>query len=210
VAGWRNTTHDWARSVDADHLARIRRYPARFAPGGVAHLILEVLGYAADEAESVASGRCTVTLHPDGSVSVVDNGRGTDTRLDERGRPVRKPVMATRDLRFSDNPDAPVLPDGHPRRGMPGVAALSDWLEHTNRRGDGCWTQRYEHGLPVTGLVPIPDGGTTGTTVHFRPTQDVRAPLHLGSLTRWSASWPWLSTTIDHRRGGGDYPAGNL
>ena len=30
---WHNTTHDWARHVDVDHLERIRRAPAEFAPG---------------------------------------------------------------------------------------------------------------------------------------------------------------------------------
>jgi DNA gyrase subunit B len=49
------------------------------------------------------------------------------------------------------------------------VAALSEWLVHTNRRRNGSWTQRYEHGLPVTGLTPVDPDGTTGTTVHFLP-----------------------------------------
>jgi DNA gyrase subunit B len=47
---WKNTTHDWSRDVDVAHLERIRHDPARFAPGGVTHLVLEVLAYAADEA----------------------------------------------------------------------------------------------------------------------------------------------------------------
>jgi len=60
-----------ASVVDLDHLARIRQNPAGFAPGGVRHLILEVLAHAADEAERnegdearVASAAC---VHlPDG------------------------------------------------------------------------------------------------------------------------------------------------
>lgn len=165
---WINTTHDWAASVDRDHLGAIRADVDRYAPGGVLHLVLEVLAYADDEAESAGQrGQCTVTLHEDGSISIADNGRGTDTRVDEHGNVVKKPVMATKDLRFFDDPAAPLLPDGHPRRGMSVVAALSDWLIHTNRRENGSWTQRYEHGIPVTDLEPIVDDGTTGTTVHF-------------------------------------------
>ncbi|MGW6835382.1 hypothetical protein ACWGCI_18510 [Streptomyces sp. NPDC054949] len=118
-ASWRNTTHDWASSVDPEHLALIRRDPAGLAPGGVRQLVLEVLAYAADEAEYRGAGRCTVTLHPDGSVSVADDGRGTDTRFDEHGRPVRKPVMATKDLRFFDHPDAESLPTGIPAGACP-------------------------------------------------------------------------------------------
>lgn len=195
---WRNTTHDWAVQVDGDHLTRIRRCPAEFAPGGVAHLILEVLAYPADEAADGAGGRCTLTLHPDGSVSVADNGRGTDTRMDAQGRPVRKPIMATRDLRFFEHPDPPALPDGHPRRGISVVAALSEWLEHNNRRHDGCWTQRYEHGVPVTGLIPVDGDGTTGTTVRFRPNREVRA---LGApATGLVGSWPRLAVTVEDLR----------
>lgn len=63
-----------------------------------------------------------------------------------------------------------VLSDGQPRRGMSVVAALSAWLVHTNPRGNGSWTQRYERGIPVTDLAVVADDGTTGTTVTSDPT----------------------------------------
>ncbi|WP_327093014.1 hypothetical protein OIE66_20920 [Nonomuraea sp. NBC_01738] len=195
---WRNTTHDWASTVDHGHLARIRDEPGVFAPGGVAHLIAEVVAYPADEAACGGGGQCVVTLHADGSVSVSDDGRGTDTRLDEHGRPVKKPVMATKDLRFFDDPGAQTLPCGHPRRGMSVVAALSTWLVHTNRRLNGSWTQRYEHGVPVTDLEPIPGDGTTGTTVRFLPEEALAAP----ALTALALAWPGLTVTVDDRRAG--------
>lgn len=174
-----------------------------FAPGGTRHLVLEVVAYAADEAEcNTSRSRCVVTLHPDGSVSVADDGRGTDTRLDDDGRPVKKPIMASKDLRFFDSPEAQRLPDGHPRRGMSVVAALSEWLVHTNRRANGAWTQRYEHGVPVTGLEPVPDDGTSGTTVHFRPNGALRemGGFSAGELGRLAASWPDLAVDVDDRR----------
>jgi topoisomerase-4 subunit B len=176
-ADWINTTHDWAASVDHEHLELVRAKPELYAPGGVLHLLLEVLAYPGDEAES--TGRrpeCSVELHADGSIAVTDYGRGTDTRVDEHGTVVKKPVMATKDLRFFEDPEAPLLPDGHPRRGMSVVAASSEWLVHTNRRTNGSWTQRYELGVPVTDLEPIPTDGTTGTTVPFLPMPHL-APL---------------------------------
>ncbi|MEV4416459.1 hypothetical protein [Catellatospora sp. NPDC049609] len=199
-SAWVNTTHDWSTTVDQDHLALIRSDPARHCPGGVLHLVLEVLAYAADEAESAGRrGTCTVTLHGDGSVSVADDGRGTDTRLDEHGRPIRKPIMATRDLRFFDNPQPVALPDGAPRQGMSVVAALSEWLVHTNRRhGGGTWTQRYENGIPVTDLVPLAGDGTTGTTVHFLPGPAVRGSgaLSAAEIRRCSPGYPHLDLRI--------------
>lgn len=160
-------THDWSSSVDEQHLQHIRNDPARYAPGGVAHLVLEVLAYAAEEAQARGGGSAAVTFHDDGSISVADDGRGTETRISDSGA-VRKPVMSTKDLRYFDG-STEVLPDGHLRHGMSVVSALSDWLEHTNRRDSRSWTQRYEQGVPVTDLTPVDDDGTTGTTVRFRP-----------------------------------------
>ncbi|MFB7179817.1 ATP-binding protein [Streptomyces sp. NPDC056257] len=201
-ASWVNTTHDWSGLVDAGHLAHIRQNSAEFAPDGPWHLVLEVLAYAADEASGNGGGSCVVVLHPDGSLSVRDDGRGTDTRVDEHGQVVKKPVMATKDLRFFDFPQAEALPDGHPRRGMSVVAALSEWLAHTNRRLNGAWTQRYERGVPVTGLEPVEADGTTGTLVHFSPDASlgsVTVPPP-GDLARLATLWPCLEVRIDDGR----------
>lgn len=46
-----NTTHDWSASVDHKHLADVRRRACELARGGVDRLVLEVLAYAAEEAE---------------------------------------------------------------------------------------------------------------------------------------------------------------
>jgi DNA gyrase subunit B len=136
-------------------------------------------------------------------MSVADNGRGTDTRFDDHGQVVRKPVMATRDLRFFDQPDAQRLPDGHPRRGMSVVAALSDWLVHSNRRTNGAWSQRYEHGVPVTDLIPVPGDKTNGTTVRFQPDLAIRfadqvSAVEVARLCR--GAWPHLTVEIRDER----------
>ncbi|MFE3325410.1 ATP-binding protein [Streptomyces sp. NPDC059176] len=203
-ATWRNTTHDWTKDVDADHLSYIRSDPAAFAPGGLPHLILEVVAYAADEADARGGGHCTVTFHADGSVSVADDGRGTDTRFDDRGRAVKKPVMASKDLRFFDQPDAPLLPDGRPRRGMSVVAALSGQLVHVNRRAEGSWVQHYLHGVPATDLTPIEDDGTTGTTVRFSPDPDLctAGDVPPDAMAGLLTGWPQLSVRVDDRRTG--------
>ncbi|WP_216077742.1 hypothetical protein [Isoptericola sediminis] len=75
--------------------------------------------------------------------------------------------MTTRDLRFFDARTPPILPDGNPRRGISVVSALSSELVHVNRRTNGSWRQQYRAGVPVTDLLPVPDDGTTGTTVRF-------------------------------------------
>lgn len=202
AAGWTNTTHDWSATVDHAHLATIRSSASTYAPTGALHLLHEVLAYVADEAEALgaAGASCEVTLLAEGSVAVRDQGRGTDTRRDEAGEIVRKPVMATKDLRFFDSPAAEMLPDGHPRRGMSVVAALSDWLIHQNRRRDGAWQQRYERGVPVTDLQQLPPDGTTGTLVGFRPSKGLE-PIAVDRLSGvLSRGWPILNLKVHDRR----------
>jgi DNA gyrase subunit B len=168
------STHDWSVAVDADHLAEIWNADGRYSEGGITHLVLEVLAYPLDEAASGTTDRVRVTLHADGSISVEDNGRGTATWYDDAGNPKVKPIMATRDLRFFGVADVPVLPDGRVRSGISVVAAMSEWLTHTNRRAGGRgWAQRYERGLPKGPRIEIASGNTTGTTVHFRPDRTV-------------------------------------
>ena len=168
------TTHDWSVPADPAHVAAIRADAERFGAGGVLHLVLEVLAYPLDEAAEGHSNRVRVVLHSDGSISVEDDGRGTDTRYDEAGMPVVKPIMATPDLRFFGIAAAPLLPDGRPRAGISVVAALSAWLTHTNRRAGGRgWVQRYERGQLHGSLTQLAGAETTGTLVRFRPDPEV-------------------------------------
>ena len=161
------TTHDWSAEVDVSHVEAIRRDAARPGAGGATHLVLEVVEYALDEAREGSTTRVDVVRHGDGSIEVVDDGRGTDTRLDVHGVPVVKPVMATRDLRFFGRADAPLLSDGLVRHGMSVVTSLSSWLVHTNRRAEGGWRRRYEHGLPAGAPESTHPDGSTGTSVRF-------------------------------------------
>lgn len=156
-------------------------------------MILEVLAYAQDEAVSAGRrGTVFVTQHCNGTISVDDDGRGTDTRTDEHGAIIRKPVMATADVRFGDPKTSPRLPDGLPRRGMSSVAALSDVLIHENYRVDGAWAQVYRHGIPDCELAKIDPRGRTGTIVTFRARVDGPAHLTEDDL----AAFPDLGITV--------------
>jgi GNAT superfamily N-acetyltransferase len=165
----RLSTHSWLSPTDADHIVAVRAAAHRYAEGGVLHLALEVLAYPLDEAREGTTSRVMVTLYDDGSIAIADDGRGTYVRFDDDGVPMVKPIMATRDLRFFEIPDTPLLPDGIRRSGMSVVAALSEWAVHTNRRTEGSWTRRYERGLPRGTLTEVPGNGRTGTTIHLRP-----------------------------------------
>lgn len=190
---WTVTTHEWSTDVDRHHLAEIQDDRDRYAVGGRRHLLLEVLAYANDEAEHLGRvGRATVLMRPDGAVTVVDDGRGTDTRTDSDGHIVRKPVMATRDVRFFDAPSGSSLPDGLPRRGMSTVAALSAELVHENHRFEGAWSQTYRHGVPDDDLHTISTTGATGTSVSFQT--DLAGPDDLTAED--VEAFPWLRIEV--------------
>jgi DNA gyrase subunit B len=182
--------------VDQIHLAAIQDRRDLYGAGGVRHLILEVLAYANDEADSLGRvGRARVIMQPNATVTVVDDGRGTDTRIDSEGHVIRKPVMATKDIRFFDSLDSPLLPDGLPRRGMSTVAALSTELVHENHRAHGSWSQTYRQGIPEDQLQTLNESETTGTSVRFQTEVEGTDALTAGDLV----AFPWLHVEVDQR-----------
>ena len=194
--GWTVTTHDWSHDVDTAHLDEAARVARDLRGAMTLHLVLEVLAYADDEAEATGRrGRVTVTVRGT-DVEVEDDGRGTDTRRDEQGRPVRKPVMATRDVRFFDAEQPPVLPDGRPRRGMSTVAAVSPLLVHENRRAEGAWRQTYRYGRPDSELHEVPRSEGSGTTVTFDlPTGEA---LDVDELRSLVPAFTHVAVTVVH------------
>ncbi len=138
------------------------------------HLLLDTLQYALDEAADGLTQTIDVVVRRDGSVEVADDGRGTDTRKDDCGVLHVKPVMGTRDLRFFDLDDPPILADGLPRRGLSTVTALSVWLVHENRRLDG---SGFRTSYGPEGLSAAPErleaAPSSGTSVRFRPRPDL-------------------------------------
>lgn len=168
---WTVTTHQWAWDVDVAHLEEVRAGTPQLTAGDVVHMILEVLAYADEEAAARGRrGNAVVTLAPD-EISIADDGRGTDTRVDADGSIIRKPIMATKDVRFYDSPAPPDLPDGRPRRSMSSVSALCELVIHENRRTQGAWSQTYRYGVPALQLRPLKTWSGTGTTVRFRCTR---------------------------------------
>lgn len=191
---WQVTTHDWALDVDREHLAAARSCAEALGDEMAIHLVLEVLAHADEEAEACGE-RGAVSVRIDGDwVEVADDGRGTDTRRDVFGRPVRKPVMATRDVRFFDAADPPVLPDGRPRRGMSTVASVSPHLVHENHRREGAWAQTYRFGVPDSELREVPGTGRTGTTVAFQLPST--ASVDAGRLRSLVRGFPFIEVTV--------------
>lgn len=136
------------------------------------HLAQEVVDNAVDEA---IAGHCTkieVTLHADGSLSVVDNGRGmpVDLHKDEKVSGVE--VILTRlhaGAKFSDK--SYQFSGGLHGVGVSVVNALSSKLEVQVRRGGKEYRMTFAGGEKTSELKVVGEVGqrNTGTSVHFWP-----------------------------------------
>ena len=137
---------------------------------GLHHLVSEVVDNSIDEVMAGHATVISVTVNPDGSITVADDGRGIPVDTDPNiGKSSLEGVMTM--LKYGGKFDnkAYKTSAGLHGIGVKAVNFLSEWCEVEVRRGGHAYQQEYERGKPTGPVIRVGTAQGTGTKTTFKP-----------------------------------------
>jgi len=155
-------------------LEAVRKRPSMYigstSSRGLHHLLDEVVDNSIDEAMAGHCKKIEVVIHPDNSVTVIDDGRGIPVDIHKETKlPAVTIVLTKLHAGGKFGGSGYRVAGGLHGVGISVVNALSEWLEVEVTRNKKIFFQRFERGDAVSGLKIIGKSSRTGTKITFKP-----------------------------------------
>jgi len=156
----------------------VRKRPGMYigstSASGLHHLVWEIVDNSVDEAMAGFCSKITVTVHPDNSVTVTDNGRGIPVaRHPQKRIPTLEVVLTVLHAGGKFDNDAYKVSGGLHGVGVSVVNALSSKLIAEVKRDGGVYQMEFERGKTVKKMQQVGTSKSTGTSITFWPDETI-------------------------------------
>ncbi|RMG13424.1 MAG: DNA gyrase subunit B [Planctomycetota bacterium] len=141
---------------------------------GLHHLVSEVVDNSIDEAMAGYCTEISVTLHEDGAITILDNGRGIPVGIHKKvGKPTLEVCLTVLGAGGKFDKDSYKVSGGLHGVGVSCVNALSEWLEATVYRDGKEYRMRFERGRTTKELEEVGPTQRRGTKITFKPDDEI-------------------------------------
>ncbi len=174
-----NNVYEDSQIQVLEGLEAVRKRPGMYigstSQRGLHHLVYEIVDNSIDEAMAGVCTEVEVVFHPDGSVSVQDNGRGIPSGTNEKlGIPTTEVVFTVLHAGGKFGAGGYKFSGGLHGVGASVVNALSLWTEIENCHDGEMYTERFEKGKVARPFTHVGSCGEKhGLYVRFMPDPDI-------------------------------------